>query len=290
MAAGEALEIWSQQTASAQSPDGKQRNVGIQRAFTVTLDVNDVIEVVYTAAGLPLVNDRYPGTLFVICRSLDVRRVSPILAMVTANYSGEIGQGPGGINSSPVDNEVIITWRNAVTDEELDEDWNGKPLVTKNVEPIYGITERVSDEVATIDKNFAAINMYAIREYLRSTNSDTFLGWPPGTGRLMDYSASNIIKDGVLGFWKVSATFQFREPYRTTPDKAWYKRVRHEGILVRDMAGDDPHEAWDLKTKSWVTKPILLKEDGTREENPDNAFWLEFQTLGSLPYSVLGLV
>lgn len=289
MAAGPALEMWSKQSGSAESPDGLQRILTMQRAFTVTLAASDPLEVCYQAAGLPLVNDLYPGTLFVICRSLQPQRVSPIMAVVTANYSGEIGPGEG-INGSPIDNEVVITWRNATTDEAIDEDWNGKPIVTKNSEPIDGITERISDQVATVERNFLAINMYAIRGYLRATNSDTFLGWPAGTARLMDYQASKTFTNGVGGFWKVAATIQFREPYRTTPDKAWYKRVRHEGFLVRDTAGDEPHIAWDLKTKSPVTKPILLKEDGTREDNPDNAHWLEFRTLNSLPFNTLGLV
>lgn len=288
MAAGPALEMWSRQSGSAESPDGKQRILTMQRAFTVTLDASDPLEVCYTAAGLPLVNDPYPGTFFVICRNLSPQRVSPIMAIVTASYSGEIG--PTDASSSPVDNVAVISWRNATTDEAIDQDWNGKAIVTKNNEPIDGVTERIADQVATIERNFVSINMYAIRAYLKSSNSDTFLGWPAGTARLMEYSASNQITDGAAGFWKVSATVQFREPYNTTADKAWYKRLRHEGYLVRDTAGDEPHIAWDEKTKTPVTKPILLKEDGTRETDPDNAHWLEFQTLDSLPYNALGLI
>lgn len=288
MTAGPALEMWSKQDGSAESPDGKARILSMRRAFTVLLAANDPLEVAYSAANLPLVNEPYPGTQYVVCKKLIPRRLSPILAEVTAEYHGEVG--PTGITSSPINNEVIITWSNATTDESIDQDFEGKPIVTANKEPIDGITERISDQVATIERNFVEINMYAIRAYLKSTNSDEWLGWPPGTARLMGYSASNVITNGVAGFWKVSAQFQFREPYNTTPDKAWYKRVRHEGFLVRDAADEDPHVAWDLVTKSPVTRPILLKEDGTREEDPDNAHWLEFQTLGSLPYSALGLL
>ena len=293
MAAGPALEMWSKQTGTAESPDGKQRIVTMVRGFTITLAANDRLEVAYSAANLPLVNELYPGTSFVILRKLTPSRISPILVLMVAEYSGEIG--PGDISSSPIDNDVIVTWRNATVEEAIDQDFDGNPIVTVNGEPIEGVSERISDQVATIERNFLAINIPAISAYLRSTNSDTFLGFPAGTGRLMDYTATNIIQDGVAGFWKVTAVIQFREPYNTTPDKAWYKRLRHEGYIVRDTAGGTPHIAWDELTKSPVTKPILLAEDGTRLPIPADAtsvaaVWQEFKTLGSLPYNALGLL
>jgi hypothetical protein len=260
----------------------------MQRAFTTTLDRFDPLEVAYLASGLPLVGDPYPGTLFVICRSLAVQRLAPTLAMVTVSYSGEVGSS--GQSSSPVANETIVTWRGQITDEAIDQDINGRPIVTFNGEPIDGITERIPDQVATIEKNFASINLPAISAYLRSRNSDTFLGFPAGTARLWEYSATNVISDGVAGFWKVQATIVFREPYNTTPDKCWWKRVRHEGVLVRAVAGATPQIAFDPVTKTPVTRPIPLKPDGTREDNPANAYWLEFETTLELPYAALGLL
>jgi hypothetical protein len=289
MAAGPAIEMWSKQTGNASSPDGKQRIIKMQRGFTVTLDPSDPLEIVYLSAGLPLVNDLYPGTLFVICRDLDPVRIAPALALVVVSYSGEIGTG--GVGSSPISNETIITWRGQVSDEAIDEDINGKAIVNVNGERIEGITERVPDLVATIEKNFASINLPAISAYLRSRNSDTFLGFQAGTARLWEYSASNIITDGVAGFWKVSATVVFREPYNTTPAKCWYKRVLHEGFKVRLTAGGEVWPAFNLATKTIETqKPILLKADGTRETDPDNAHWLEFETTLELPYAALGLL
>lgn len=288
MAAGPALEMWSKTTGSTESPDGRTVTVNRSRGFTCTLDPSDPIDIANTAAGLPLVNSIYPGTFFVICRKLSLTRLAPALAMIVADYSGEIG--PGDDSSSPVDNEVVITWRGAITDEAIDQDINGKPIVTKNGEPIDWISERIPDMVATIERNFITINVPAISTYLKSRSSDEFLGWPAGTARLMEWSATNVFTNGVAGFWKVSATIQFREPYNTTPDKAWYKRVRHEGLMVRATPGAEPEPATDLKTKTIATRPILLKEDGTRETDPESAFWLEFETTRALPYSALGLV
>ena len=289
MSAGPALEMWSRQNSAAESRDGRTFRVEFQRAFTVTLAAGDRVEEAYNANGLPLVGSLYPGTGFVFCTRLQAERVSPIMAMVTASYDGEVGPD-GDLGGSPIPaNEVKISWRNVTTDELIDEDWNGKAIVTANDEPIEGITEKVCDQMATIERAYLAINMYAIRGYLRAVNSDEFLGWPAGTARIMDYQANAVFIAGRTRFWNVTAAIQFREPFRTTAAKAWYKRVRHEGFLVRNAAGDPPLLAVDRGGKSPVTRPVLLKADGTRETDPENAHWLEFQTLGSLPFSVLGL-
>lgn len=285
MAAGPAIEMWSKQTGAAeQSPDGRTRTVTMVSGFTVTIDPSDALEVAYTASGLPLVGSLYPGTHFVVCQRLVPQRLAPSLVLITAEYSGEIGSS--GEGSSPVDNEIVITWRSAVTDEAIDQDINGKPIVTVNNEPIEGITERIPDMVATIDRNFATINVPALTTYLKSRNSDVFLGWPIGTARFMGYSATQVIANGSASFWKVSAEFQFREPYNTTAAKAWWKRVRHEGYMVK--SGSRIIHAVD-ENKQNVTRPVLLKADGTLETNPNNAHWLEFETTNALPYAALGL-
>jgi len=287
MAAGPALEMWSNQSGTAESPDGRTRTITMQRGFTVTLAASDALEVVYTASGLPLVGDLYPGAAFVFCDSLQPQRVSPIMAMVVATYKGEVG--PGGIGSSPLDIPYSIVWRGATTDEAIDEDWNGKPIVTANNEPIEGLTERLTDDVVTIQKAYLTVNRYALSAYRRAVNSDTFLGWPPGTARIVDDQAEAQFTGGVITHWIVTVSIQFRVPYRTTAARAWWKRVRHEGYLVRDAAGEPPHIAWD-GNKTPVTRKVLLKVDGTEETNPDNAYWKEFQTLGSLPFNALGLI
>jgi len=286
MTAGPAIEMWSRQTGSAEFRD-TTLSVSMQRAFSITLDATDRLHMVYSSLGLPLLSEVYPGFFGIRCTKLTPQRVSPILAIVVCDYFGE--SGPGGPSESPVGAEPSIEWGGITTDEAIDEDWNGKAIVTVNNEPIDGLTERLTDDTATIERNFLTINRYAVRAYRRAVNSDTFLGWPPGTARMIDDNAKAVYVDGIIKYWKVRAVFQFREPFRTTAEKAWYKRVRHEGFLVRDTAGADPHIAWDLGAKAPVTKPILLKADGTRETDPEAAHWLEIQTVGSLPFNALGL-
>lgn len=300
MAAGPALEMWSNQSGTAESPDGRSRTLTMQRGFTVTLAASDPLEVVYTASGLPLLGDLYPGAASVFCATLQPQRVSPIMAMIIATYKGEIG--PSGVGSSPADLPYSIVWRGATTDEAIDEDWNGRPIVTVNDEPIEGLTERLTDDVVTIQKAYLTVNRYALRAYRRAVNSDTFLGWPPGTARIIDDQAEAVFIGGSIAYWIVTVSIQFREPFRTTPDRAWWKRVRHEGFYVRDWISptnsySKPRLAWDPVTKTPVTRPVLLDEFGVQIPPRDGqvigqatAHWLEFQVLGSLPYNALGLV
>jgi len=289
MAAGPAIEMWSREEAQAESPDGLTRAYRRTRAFTVTLDASDPLETVYSAVGLPLVGFSFPGLNFVICRSLRPQRVSPIMAIVTAEYSGEVGPG-GSPTGSPIDNPIVVSWGASVTDEPIDEDIHGKPIVTANNEPIDGLTERVPDLTLNIQRNFLTVNTYSLLEYLRSVNSDEFFGWPPGTVRLIEYSANRVFGESQGGgFWQGSATFQLRRPYNTTPQRAWWKRVRHEGFKVRDTAGGDIYHGYDDgDPQQLLSRPVLLKADGTVETDPENAHFLEFETVFPLPYNALG--
>lgn len=292
MTVGPALEMWSRQTSNYQS-DGLRTTVVLQRAFTVTLSSDDAIENAYSATGLPQVGDSYPGTSAVIMESSSIERVGPVFAIIICSYRGETGP-LGDLSGNPTDTGYSIRWGVSVEDAEIDEDFNGEPIANKNDEPIAGIREKIYDDVVYITRNFLGVNRYALRAYRRAVNSDVFLGWPPGTARLIDDSSEAIFVNGAIAYWRVSAAIQFREPYRTTAAKAWWKRVRHEGFKVRDTAGATPHIAWDLGTKSPSTTPVLLKRDGTLADPLSTSFsgadWLEFQTLGSLPFNALGLI
>jgi len=140
-----------------------------------------------------------------------------------------------------------------------------------------------------ITRKFTSINTSGIAAYRRSTNSDTFLGWPPGTARLIGFSAKNrFVYNGLQEEWNVTARIQFRQPYaNTTAAQAWYKRWRHEGLYILD--GATVRRATDDQGQE-MTKPVLLKVDGTQETNPDNAYFVHTQVYGSLPYSALGLI
>ena len=187
------------------------------------------------------------------------------------------------------DASVEVEWTDSTSTEPIDRDINGYAIVTANGEPVDGLSMDISDQVVVIRRKFASINTASIGAYRRATNSDTFLGWAPGTARLIGFSAKNKFAYGGLAeAWDVTARIQFREAYaNTTPAQAWYKRWRHEGLYVND--GGVVRRAIDAQMQP-ASKPVLLKIDGTQETNPEAAYFFHTQVYGSLPYSTLGLI
>jgi hypothetical protein len=211
-------------------------------------------------------------------------QASPILWFATIYYEGTLNSN----FNSPLLIPPEISWDDVSSEEPIDTDFSGKPIVTANNEPIEGVRSEFPDQVLTIKRNMLFFSPYMQARYRRSVNSDTVEGWPPGTARLTKYSAQRV-RDAMNGYWVVNAQIQFRYPFRTTAAKAWYARVRHEGFYIRDFTTGRVWRACDQRGEPVTTK-VLLKANGVREDNPLNAHWLEFQRYEPLPYSALGLL
>jgi hypothetical protein len=281
-------KMWSRNGGGTTlSENGKERTLSIREAYQVVCEPSDGIITVLSSTSLPRDGSLYPGLPFVVCRGKSPTQVSPVLWIVEANFEGKVG--PNDEQDNPLNAPPEISWSDVETDEPTDEDIDGAPIVTVNGEPIEGITIKLADNVVTIKRNFLFFNPFATSAYRHSVNSDSFLGYPPGTARLTKFSAKNVAATQLLpnGYWEVTATIQFRRGIRTTDAKAWYKRVRHEGFY--EKVGSTIVRAVD-DNKEPVTRPVLLKSDGTRETNPANAHWLEFKVYNELPYQALGLI
>lgn len=250
-------------------------------AYQVLVDDPDTdINAVENASGIPNVGDLYPGSNIVRVLRKTPTRISPILWQVDVEYEGD---------NSLYLNRPIIRKGSVTSSEPIDQDWNGRAICNVNGEPVEGLSRDVTDTAITITRDFLWINDDLILDYHEATNSDVWYGYSPGRVRLVNHQAEEIFanEQTTVGYWKVTATFIARRGYRVTPDKAWYKRYRNEGFYVK--SGTRIVRAVD-DNKSPVTRPILLKADGTRETNPDNAFFLHSQVYGSLPYNALGFL
>jgi hypothetical protein len=239
----------------------------------------------------------------VFCVDRQFQRVSPILWIASLTYEGEFG--PAGPQARAELQPPEIEWTDTEEDQGIEEDVNGNAIVTANGEPIDGATMKRADNILKVKRPFRFFNPHLTSEYRHSVNSDTFQSYPAGTGRMVKYNAKQRWDAGHEGWWDITAEIQFRVPYNTTPKKAWYARVRHEGfyekviyqVIVPGEGEEDPteetrsyimHAVDDNKEK--VTSRVLLAENGTRLPDGSDPHYLEFEIYKSLPYNTLGLI
>jgi hypothetical protein len=209
-----------------------------------------------------------------------------VLWKVAVEYGGFTS--PTGITVSPLFTPAILNYDDVETEEEIDEDFDGNPILTEAFEPVRGIKAVFCDRVITIKKNWAVFNDYVASAYRRSVNSDTFLGWPPGTAKMMRLSAQQV-KDG---YFEVNAVVQCRIPYRTTAARAWYARWVHEGFYHKQLVDGGPSfQIVRAMTEGQPTEEkVLLDANGFRLADGSPPVWKETKLYNSLPFGALGLI
>lgn len=279
-------QMWSKQGGSVKSNrfSAYDLTYDLTAGYSVLCEVGDNEATILSHPDVPKHGQQHPSGLPAYVTSVEPQAVSPILWHVSVGYEGSAAE------LDMPDENVEVEWSDVTTTERIDRDYNGDAIVTVNGEPVEGLSMDVADQVVVIRRRFNSINTYSIAAYRRSTNSDTFLGWPPGTARLVGFSAKNQFKQGALNErWDVTARIQFREPYaNTTAAEAWYLRWRHEGFYIDDGSGNIIRAPDDNNEPS--VKPVLLKTDGTKETDPAAAVFYHTQVYGSLPYASLGLL
>lgn len=280
-------QMWSRRGGSFTSEkfDTFANNWTLTEAYQVVHTVDTDQKTIVEATDIPAYGAVHPAIPSSYVEKKDVEIVSPIMSIVTVGYLGmEFDAG-----------DVEIDWNDVSTSEPIDRDINGRAILTACREQVEGLTVEIADQVVVIRRRFVSINTNSIAAYRHATNSDTFLGWPAGTARLVGFQARSKFKyNAPLELWDVTARIQFRYPYMgATAAQAWYKRWRHEGLLVNGSATPDasvfPQRARDALGQE-VSRPVLLKANGTQETNPDNALFYYTQVYNSLPYSGLGLI
>jgi hypothetical protein len=280
MAAINVTQMWSKEGGSGESEkyDSFATRFSHTEGYQVLAEIGDSAEDVLAASGIPNYGERHRSGADSFVKSKNAEPLGPIFWVVTVNYEGQ-----------RFDSNVDIEWTDTTTTEPVDRDYDGNAIVTANGEQVEGLTYELSDPVVVIRRKFLLFNAYSVAPYRHATNSDTFLGWPPGTARLVGFSAKNQFKFNMpLEQWDVTARVQFRIPYMgATAAQVWYKRWRHEGMLVNSNGGI--RRALDSMGQE-VTKPVLLKADGTLEPNENAALFKYTKLYDSLPYSTLGLI
>jgi hypothetical protein len=272
--------MWSKTGGQGSSAkyDSFATQFSLTEGYQVLAEIGDTTPTIADSGLLPAYGDQHFSGVDAYVRKKQAEQISPILWQVTLGYEGQA-----------FDPNVDMEWTDSTSTEPIDRDFDGRAILTVNYERVDGLSMEISDSVVVIRRKFFTVDTFIAAEYRHATNSDTYLGWPPGTARLVGYSAKNQFKFGApLEQWDVTARIQFRRPLAgATAAQAWYKRWRHEGLYVK--SGSVIRRATDATGRD-VTKPVLLKADGTQETNPDNALFNYTQVYGELPYSGLGLI
>lgn len=280
----EVTKMWSVDNGKIASSDGRTFTLSQVDGFQITCTPDTSRAEIAAHPSVPKVGQSLIGAPFITVKDVDLKRSSPIYWTATVNSSGEIGgKDPG---SSPIDNTPSIRVASIESEAEISEDADGNAIVTVNGEPIYGVKKKIYDLSISITRNFLAVNDTVAVQYLDSVNSDNFLGFAPGQLKLTAYNY-DVVFSGDITYYKVTGNFVARQPYNTTAERAWYYRTRHEGFRVK--VGTDIIRAVDANQEP-VTTPVLLKEDGTRETDVNNAHFLEFKLYQTRPYNALGFL
>ncbi len=284
MSAIDVTKMWSRSggTFAAENFNPYAAKFNLTEAYQVLCEIGDTSVTALTAVGIPSVGEQHPSGIYAYVKSYNVTPMGPTLWVVIVNYEG--------VPSPESEVEVVdVEWTDTTSTEPIDRDYDGHAIVTENGERVDGLTMDLSDQICVIRRRFGTINTSAIAAYRHATNSDTFLGWAPGTARLIGFSAKSQFSYGMsLEGWDVTARIHFRKGLAGASDaQAWYKRWRHEGFYVKD--GSIVRRARDANGLD-AAKPVLLKTDGTEETDPDSAVFKYTKIYGSLPYEALGLV
>tara|TARA_R100000951_G_scaffold113555_1_gene115807 strand:- start:2027 stop:2908 length:882 start_codon:yes stop_codon:yes gene_type:complete len=270
-------EQWSGDDASISSGSDGSGSATVTRKFGVVVSNSGGIVKsldVLSHVEIPKQNEAYPLSQWFRCSNVSATRTSPITFEVTASYEAETTDP----EDNPVNEPAEVSFSSTSTDGAVDEDIDGNPIVTVNGEPITGVTMPFVDLKANVTKNIRAFNPLSVYVFGNAVNSVVFMGFPAGVVRCSSISAKQNNVD-TFTYWTVSVEFEFRKPINTTNSKSWYKRIRHEGFLVKIEDEDNQGnfklvhaQTGDAK----ATKPVMLKEDGTQELDPEAGHWQEW--------------
>ena len=264
---------------------------------------------------LPKPNDEHPSNPSLFAIGVEITKVSVIYYTAVVSYESAIfdtEQEGGGV---PTELPVRITWTTLKSEEGIDEAWNeefpepGPMTAIANIitqERIQGVTRTVSDLVGVFQKNIVTFDPASFYGYIDRVNSDFFYGFNPGTLRVDEINAT-LAKKGEMVYWELTVKIAARKPWRTTPDKAWWKRVRCEGYyrVWKSPAqfGNQTYiwRTWDNGTGRESTVPKLLDKD-TNEQLPEydpdatppvppaEAQYKEFQVYQTIAFAGMGLL
>jgi len=239
---------------------------------------------VKSSYAIPKEKMRHPYFLNLFCSGVNVARKTGLHFEVTANYESAPYKDADN-PQSPLNEPTEVSFFSISTEGEVKNDINGDPIRNTAKTPMSGITRTFSDLGIRLTKNFATFDPASFYLYIDTVNSDTFLGFPPGTLKLMSITADEQYYEE-NPYYKVSVEIHARKPYGDTPnDKAWYARWLNEGLQELDDNG----EQRDIAPNGFkVTEPKSLDEDGHVFQDQEEGIYKYTELYEKQSFSSLG--
>ena len=223
---------------------------------------------------VPQLGEAHPfdAWIYVLRRDSDVDADSPFLYHVTVHYQ-EV--------RNPLAERPIIEWLSAATNEPIDTDIDGNPILNSSDEPFDPpMTEDYDDLILRATYNLFAFNSIGAMNYKGAINIDYFLGFEPGQAKVMVYSGREI--RAITGNYYVEVTLEIY--FRST---GWKRKVIDQGFRVKGAITDDVQQYTKIKDDEGdpITEPVLLDGEGQRLAEDADVVRLEFWTKPELPFT-----
>jgi len=217
----------------------------------------------------------YNSWLYVSNRTVEIR--SSTLFYITVNYS---------LMENPLAQPAEFSWSHVDNEEPIDRDIYGNPITNSAGElPDPPITETFHDTLLRVTRNEANFFPVIADGYKNSVNSNTFLGFPPGTVKCTVFEGE-ITRAATLTYYIVRYEFQIRTKFLNSATECWKKRFMDAGF--REKVGTE-YEVIKDKDGVPLSEPSLLDGSGKKLAAGATPVFLEFETKQPMDFSFFNM-
>ena len=293
---------------SGSTVDNAEVTLTASLPYTILLDdgTSDNAETVRQGAiNLPQPGSSHPSNPYLFAEAgIDIQKKAVNYYTATVNYTSEPFT-EGNQDISPIDLPFVWNVDAITTQEAIDEYLDGtelKPLenpITK--EPIEGVTRSITDMIINIEKNVTLFDPVSFYTYYDRVNSDLIpigSGFLPGTCKVVSISeeqASSL----TIPYYKILVKIQARKPWRTSEDKAWWKRIKRQGYYeytgrflppTPDFPNGRPEilRTQDTNNRD-MGRPASLDDQSIRIPDNEDSQYGEYQVYESIAFQGMGL-
>lgn len=225
---------------------------------------------------IPKLWDPHPEDPWMGVVHKDVVRKGPDVYTVSVYYSRF---------DEPLLQNEIWEWGSVASEEPVDRDFEGKPLVNSSDESYDPPqTMCVYDATLRITRNQEQFDTVQAAQYRGAVNSDTAFNFPIGQIKIQSISA-RLIRIVGIAFWEVSYEFHMRTD-------GWIRKRLDEGFRTKEIV--EMEAVYTVcreganNTGDPLSQPVLLDGNGQKLAEGADPHFLEWEDFEKLPFSVFG--